>query len=72
MRSSFERESDIDMASTTNLPYMQAYFDEALHFYPPAPLGLLRVVPKGGATIAGRGVPRNVSRPSRATVEMHC
>ncbi|CAN8095797.1 unnamed protein product [Discula destructiva] len=59
VRTSFKTEDDIDLISVGKLNYMLACLDEALRLYPPAPLGLPRTVPKGGANIAGRYVPED-------------
>ena len=61
IRGAFKNEDEIDFASVSNLPYLLACLDEALRMYPPVPTGLPRVVPKGGASIAGNYVPENVS-----------
>ena len=61
IRSSFKSEEDIDFMSVSTLPYLLACLDEALRMYPPVPLGLPRVVPKGGATVSGHFVPEDVS-----------
>ncbi|KAL2266734.1 hypothetical protein VTJ83DRAFT_6086 [Remersonia thermophila] len=59
VRGAFRSEDEIDFTSVSTLPYMLACLDEALRMYPPVPTGLPRVVPKGGATIAGTYVPEN-------------
>lgn len=61
VREAFKSEDEIDFASVSTLPYLLACLDEALRMYPPVPTGLPRVVPKGGATIAGSYVPEEVS-----------
>lgn len=61
VRSTFKTEEEIDFTSVSSLQYMLACLDEALRIYPPAPLGLPRQTPKGGATIAGHHVPEDVS-----------
>jgi cytochrome P450 len=61
IRGAFKSEQDIDFASVSTLPYLLACLDEALRMYPPAPMGLPRAVPKGGARIAGSYVPEKVS-----------
>lgn len=61
VRSTFQTEEEIDFTSVSSLQYMLACLDEALRIYPPAPLGLPRQTPKGGATIAGHFVPEDVS-----------
>lgn len=60
MRSSFASENDITLFSVSQLPYMLACIDEGLRMYPPVPLGLPRVVPATGATVAGNFVPGGV------------
>ncbi|KAG6353910.1 hypothetical protein INS49_005167 [Diaporthe citri] len=59
VRATFQTEEEIDFTSVSNLQYMLACLDEALRMYPPAPLGLPRQTPKGGATIAGHHVPED-------------
>jgi cytochrome P450 len=44
-----------------NLPYLQAVIKEALRLHPASGLPLGRVVPKGGAEIAGYYFPEQVS-----------
>lgn len=61
VRSTFKTEEEIDFTSVSTLQYMLACLDEALRMYPPAPLGLPRQTPKGGAKIAGHYVPEDVS-----------
>lgn len=64
IRSAFKFEDEIDFLSVSALPYLLACLDEALRMYPPVPMGLPRVTPKGGATICGNYVPEGVSAPS--------
>ncbi|KAH7065480.1 cytochrome P450 [Macrophomina phaseolina] len=59
VRSAFKSEDDININSVGQLKYMLACLDEALRLYPPTPVGLPRVVSKGGATIVGNYVPEN-------------
>lgn len=61
VRTTFKSEDEIDLISVNGLDYMLACLKEALRQYPPVPLGLPRVVPKGGGTIAGNWVPQDVS-----------
>ena len=63
VRSAFNREHEIDLLSVNRLDYMLACLKESLRQYPPAALGLPRVVPKGGVEIAGNYVPEGVSLP---------
>lgn len=43
------------------LPYLQACIKEGLRMHPATGLPMARVVPEGGATIAGRYFPAEVS-----------
>lgn len=61
VRATFKNEGDIDYLSVSSLPYMLACLDEALRLYPPAPLGIPRVVPEGGGHVAGHSVAKGVS-----------
>lgn len=61
VRSAFHQESDITIVSVGKLGYMLACLDEALRLYPPVPIGLPRIVPKGGRLICGHLVPEGVS-----------
>lgn len=60
VRSAFKSEDEINMSSVNDLNYMLACLDEALRVYPPVPLGLPRVVPKGGCEITGQFIPEDV------------
>lgn len=57
IRVKFTSEDEIDFVSVNALSYLFACLEEALRMYPPVPMGLPRVAPKGGATIAGHFVP---------------
>ncbi|KUJ15044.1 cytochrome P450 [Mollisia scopiformis] len=56
VRTTFAKPEDITMASAGTLDYMLACLNEALRMYPPAPVGLPRIVPEGGDMIAGKWV----------------
>ncbi|KAH9204667.1 cytochrome P450 [Leptodontidium sp. 2 PMI_412] len=45
-------------AETKELPYLQAVIKESLRLHAPFGVGMQRVVPAGGATIAGKYVPK--------------
>ncbi|KAJ5726555.1 cytochrome P450 monooxygenase [Penicillium malachiteum] len=57
VRSTFDKEQEITMASVNQLTYMLACLNEALRVYPPIPAGLPRLVPSKGHVILGRYVP---------------
>lgn len=57
IRSAFRSEDEMNLESLAALPYLSACIREALRMYPPLPLGLPRIVPESGSTIAGRFVP---------------
>ncbi|KAH9897354.1 cytochrome P450 ClCP1 [Xylariomycetidae sp. FL2044] len=57
VRGTFKTDEEISLSSVGSLTYMLACLNESLRLYPPVPFGLPRVVPKGGATIAGTFVP---------------
>lgn len=63
VRSTFSAEGEIKITSAARLPYLQACLDEALRFYPPVPVGLPRIVPRGGKEFCGQYVPAGVSQP---------
>lgn len=60
IRSAFATESEIKIASTGNLPYLNAVINEGLRIAPPSAIGVPRIVPKGGDTICGQWVPEGV------------
>lgn len=49
--------NSFDDAELRRLPYLNQVIDEALRLYASAPAGLPRVVPAGGATLAGYSFP---------------
>ncbi|EQL30929.1 cytochrome P450, family 3, subfamily A [Blastomyces dermatitidis ATCC 26199] len=59
VRSAFKSEDDINMNSVNELDYMLACLNEAMRVYPPVPLGLPRVIPKGGCQITGQFIPED-------------
>ncbi|CAP80267.1 Pc12g06400 [Penicillium rubens Wisconsin 54-1255] len=56
IRDRFERFEDINSTAALQLKYLHALALEAMRIYPPLPLALPRVVPKGGDTIDGHFV----------------
>ncbi|KAJ5382845.1 cytochrome P450 [Penicillium concentricum] len=57
IRSSFQTEDEITVASCNQLRYLHAVLTEALRLYPPAPSPFPRIVSGHGDTIAGHWVP---------------
>ncbi|KAH7125636.1 cytochrome P450 [Dendryphion nanum] len=57
VRGAFRHEDEIDLLSINKLDYMLAVLDEAMRVYPPVPNAGNRLVPKGGAMVAGKWVP---------------
>ncbi|KAI0146265.1 cytochrome P450 [Xylariaceae sp. FL1272] len=57
IRETFSTEADITMENTAGLKYLTACIHESLRLYPPVPVGVPRVVPDPGQTIAGKWVP---------------
>ncbi|KAL8641848.1 MAG: hypothetical protein Q9228_001395 [Teloschistes exilis] len=57
VRDSFTHASDICAESVSNLCYLNAVIEEGLRLFPPVPLGMMRVVPAGGAEVSGQWLP---------------
>ena len=61
IRSNFESDNDIGIASTQNLPYLMAVINETLRIHHPTPINLPRIVQPQGQMIDGHFIPGNVS-----------
>ncbi|KAL7798975.1 cytochrome P450 [Trichoderma afarasin] len=57
IRNAFTANDDIKWDNVRKLTYLEATLNEALRLFPPSPASQQRVVPSGGATIAGYYVP---------------
>ena len=75
VRSAFKSDDEITLTSVARLSYMLNCLKEALRMYPPVAAGMPRVVPKGGAKIAGTFIPEDVrsqlSSPYRGHQVVH-
>jgi cytochrome P450 len=60
VRSRFRASSEINSLSAT-FPYSTAVINEVLRIFPPLPIGVPRIAPKGGETVDGVFVPGGVS-----------
>ena len=69
IRSTFSSYDSIDASSAANLQYMHAVLREAMRIFAPLPLGLPRVVPKGGDTVDGHFIPEGVFWKSMTCTE---
>lgn len=69
IRSAFQDEDEITGISLSRLPYLNAVLQEAMRLCPTIPDGMRRIVPKGGAVVAGYFLPKDVvvSVPQWAT-----
>lgn len=63
IRENFFSEEDITIAATKDLSYLNACIWEGLRTSSPTPCGMPRMAPPGGATVCGRRLPGNVSKP---------
>ncbi|KIW03534.1 uncharacterized protein PV09_05295 [Verruconis gallopava] len=61
VRSAFSSVDEINAKAAEKLPYLTACIDETFRIYPPIPIAMPRVTPKGGCTIAGHFIPENTT-----------
>lgn len=61
IREAFDKEEDITFSEVAKLKYLKAVMDETMRMHPSVPVGLPRIVPKGGRFIDGEFVPGGVS-----------
>ena len=61
IRSTFNNEDELNLTNLGQLSYLTAVIQEGLRIIAPVPLGMPRVVPKGGDTICGEWFPQDVS-----------
>lgn len=60
IRSKFQREEDIVIQATKDIPYLEAVLKEGLRMCNPIPGGLPRMVPEGGDEYCGIYLPAGV------------
>lgn len=60
VRQAFGSADGLTMQALARLPYLNACLQESLRMFPPAPLGLPRVAPRGGTVICGKPVAERV------------
>jgi cytochrome P450 len=60
IRGTFSTDKEITFSETAKLAYLSAVIEESLRMYPPFATSLARVVPSGGANVAGDWIPENV------------
>lgn len=63
LRKAFKTDGDITLAKVSHLDYMLACLEETMRLYPPVPIGLPRIVPKGGRIVGGVYLPEGVRFP---------
>ena len=61
IRRRFAKESDMTHYELQKLPFLNAVISEGLRLCNPVAGGILRIVPKGGATVCGYSLPEGVS-----------
>lgn len=69
VRGAFESEGEIDIGSVARLEYLGAVIQEGIRMGPPASIGLPRVTQKE-EIVAGQQVPRGVSLPPPASIDV--
>ncbi|KAH7024942.1 cytochrome P450 [Microdochium trichocladiopsis] len=61
IRNRYSTVDSINIHNVNELPYLSATLKETFRMYPPVPVGLPRVAPEGGDTVAGYFIPENTS-----------
>lgn len=71
IRSAYTTEADITLISLGHLLYLSAVIEEGLRIVAPIPLGMSRVVPKGGDTVCEEWLSENVSPSIRMPITFY-
>ena len=71
VRSTFQHDSDITIASVGRLEYMNAVINEGLRVCPPVTVGVPRLVPPGGDTVCEEWIAGGVSNPALVALHHH-
>jgi hypothetical protein len=61
IRDAFKTEAKMNLTNLGKLLYLSAVIEEGLRIISPVPLGMPRVVPKGGDFVCGDWLPEDVS-----------
>jgi cytochrome P450 len=69
VRSNFESEGDLTVASTAHLGYLTAVIQEGIRMGPPVAVSIPRVITKAGALISSKHVPAGVSEHDRSSTK---
>jgi cytochrome P450 len=59
IRTRFAQVEDITFDSLSECRLLHACLKEALRLYPPVPIGVPRIIPRGGQTVLGRWIPQD-------------
>lgn len=61
VRNGFSTDSQMTFATTSQLKILNAILNETFRVYPPAPVALPRITPRGGVVVAGSYIPGGVA-----------
>lgn len=70
IRGRFKSIHEIDIASTSELPYLHAVIEEGMRIVPTASEGFSRKSPRGGVSVDSHFVPAGVSEAASASIEL--
>lgn len=64
IRGTYNNKADMNIGNLIQLPYLSAVVEEGLRIVSPVPLGMARMVPKGGDIVCNQWLPENVGDSS--------